>query len=112
MVYDADLRDELLYGRVRPKLFTSEPSAVTFAFTHYASTWLVVSTWRWKPLVFLGLLAGALVVLPGPTLILMLLLVVPYLVFVAGGTRLSASRLVIALALSAAVIGVALIVGK
>jgi hypothetical protein len=111
-VYDADLRDELLYGRVRPKLFTSEPSAVTFAFTHYASTWLVVSTWRWKPLAFVGLLAGALVVLPGPTLILMLLLLVPYLLFVAGGGRLGTSRVLIALALSTLVLGLALVVGK
>ena len=36
-VYDADLRDQVLYGRVRPKLFTSEPSAVTFAYTHFCS---------------------------------------------------------------------------
>src|SRR2546423_1727036 len=35
VVYDSDRRDEILYGRVRPKLFTSEPSAVTFAYTHY-----------------------------------------------------------------------------
>ena len=32
-IYDADIRDEILYGRVRPKLFTSEPSAVTFAWS-------------------------------------------------------------------------------
>ena len=47
-VYDADLRDQVLYGRVRPKLFTSEPSAVTFAYTHFSSVWLVISPWRHK----------------------------------------------------------------
>ena len=50
-IYDADLRDEILYGRVRPKLFTSEPSAVTFAYTHYCAVWLAVSAWRYKYLV-------------------------------------------------------------
>src|SRR5215831_1288033 len=111
MVYDADLRDELLCGRVRPKLFTSEPSAVTFAFTHYASTWFVVSTWRWKVAVYVALLAGALAVLPGPTLILMLLLLVPYLIFIAG-RGFGGGRAVLAVALSAVVLIVAIVVGK
>ena len=44
IIYDADLRDQLLYGRVRPKLFTSEPSAVTFAYTQYSTLWLVVES--------------------------------------------------------------------
>src|SRR5204863_8813471 len=83
-VYDADLRDEILYGRVRPKLFTSEPSAVTFAYTHFSSIWLVLSPWRWKLPVYLGLIGMALFVLPGPTLVLMLLLSIPYLIFLAG----------------------------
>jgi hypothetical protein len=114
-VYDADLRDEILYGRVRPKFFTSEPSAVTFAFTHYASNWLVVSRWRWKPVVYLGLLAGALFVLPGPTLILMLLLLVPYLFFVAGAraqTGFDPTRLVGTAALSLLLVVAAIVIGQ
>ena len=83
-VYDADLRDQVLYGRVRPKLFTSEPSAVTFAYTHFSSIWLVISSWRYKLLAYFGLIAMALVVLPGPTLILMVFLAAPYMVFLAG----------------------------
>jgi len=86
-VYDADLRDQVLYGRVRPKLFTSEPSAVTFAYTHYCSVWLALSPWRYKYLVYAGLLGLAIIVLPGPTLMLMLLLATPYLLFLAGGER-------------------------
>jgi CHASE2 domain-containing sensor protein len=95
VVYDANLRDQILYGRIRPKLFTSEPSAVTFAYTHYCSVWLVVSTWRWKLPVYLGMIGMALFVLPGPTLVLMLLLTVPYLIFLAGaqaGRRPSTMR--------------------
>jgi hypothetical protein len=115
VVYDADLRDEILYHRIRPKLFTSEPSAVTFAYTFYGALWFVISPWRWKPLAYLGLIAMALVVLPGPTLGLMLLLTVPYLIFLAGarpGQRPSATRLIGALALSAVLIGMAIVLGR
>lgn len=115
VVYDADLRDQLLYGRIRPKLFTSEPSAVTFAYTHYCAIWLVVSPWRWKLPVYLGMIAMALVVLPGPTLVLMLLLTIPYLIFLAGarpGRRPSMTRLAGALALSAVLVGMAIVLGR
>jgi hypothetical protein len=115
VVYDADLRDRLLYGRVRPKLFTSEPAAVTFAYTQYSAIWLVVSPWRWKLAMLLCLVAMALVVLPGPTLVLMLLLTVPYLIFLAGaqpGRPPSFARLVGSLALSALLIGLTIVLGQ
>lgn len=113
VVYDSDLRDEILYGRIRPKLFTSEPSAVTFAYTHYCSVWLVLSPWRWKYLVYAVLLGLALVVLPGPTLMLMLLLAIPYFLFLAGGARRgSPSRLIGAAALSAVILLVAVVAGQ
>lgn len=113
VVYDADLRDQLLYGRIRPKLFTSEPSAVTFAYTHYCSAWLIVSTWRWKLLVYVGLVGLAFVVLPGPTLVLMLLLTIPYLIFLSGGSaRRTPTRIVGAVALSVLLLGVTAVVGQ
>ena len=115
VVYDADLRDQILYGRIRPKLFTSEPSAVTFAYTHYCSVWLVVSPWRWKLPVYLGMIGMALFALPGPTLVLMLLLTVPYLIFLAGaqaGRRPSTMRLAGSLAVSILLIGVAIVLGR
>jgi hypothetical protein len=115
VVYDSDLRDEILYHRIRPKLFTSEPSAVTFAYTFYGALWFVISPWRWKLWAYLGLIAMALVVLPGPTLGLMLLLTVPYLIFLAGarpGQRPSVTRLIGALALSALLIGMAIVLGR
>ena len=114
-VYDADLRDQVLYGRIRPKLFTSEPSAVTFAYTHFSSAWLVVSPWRRKLLVYFGLIAMALFVLPGPTLVLMVFLAAPYLVFLAGtrpGGRASVSRTVGALAFAAVLVGAAVAFGS
>jgi len=113
LVYDADLRDQLLYGRIRPKLFTSEPSAVTFAYTHFCSAWLIVSQWRWKLLVYLGLVGLAFVVMPGPTLVLMLLLMIPYLIFLSGGSnRRSPTRIAGAIAVSVLLLGVTIVVGQ
>ncbi len=77
-VYDADLRDQVLYGRIRPKLFTSEPSAVTFAFTLFSFAWLMVTRTRFAPLKYLVLMVLGIVVMPGPTLLLMIPLLVPY----------------------------------
>jgi hypothetical protein len=114
-VYDADLRDQVLYGKVRPKLFTSEPSAVTFAYTHFSAVWLVISPWRYKLLAYFGLIAMALVVLPGPTLVLMVFLTAPYLVFLAGtrpGGRTSITRTVAMLALAAVLVAAAVIFGS
>ncbi len=114
-VYDADLRDQVLYGRVRPKLFTSEPSAVTFAYTHFSSIWLVVSLWRYKLLAYFGLIAMALVVLLGPTLVLMVFLSAPYLVFLAGtrpGGRTSISRTVGMLSPAAVLVAAAVMFGS
>lgn len=91
-VYDADLRDEILYGRVRPKFFSSEPSAVTFGYTFFAFGWLATTRWRWKYLGYLGLLGVGVVALPGPTLLLMLLLAVPVELFLAGMTNRSGAR--------------------
>jgi hypothetical protein len=113
VVYDGDRRDEILYGRVRPKLFTSEPSAVTFAYTHYASAWLVISRWRYKLVAYAGLIGLALFVLPGPTLVLMMLLSVPYLIFLAGARpgRPQVTRMIGAAALSSVVVLVTLVLG-
>lgn len=81
-VYESDLRDELLYGKIRPKVFTSEPSAVTFGYTMFTFAWFLVSMMRRKLLVFLALLGAGLMAMPGPTLLLSLPLLVPYYLFV------------------------------
>ncbi|HEX7776624.1 MAG TPA: hypothetical protein VF449_08860, partial [Parvibaculum sp.] len=73
-IYDADARDELLYGRIRPKLFTSEPSAVTFGFALFSLCWYLLTTWRWKLVTYLALIAGGYFLMRGPTLLLGLVL--------------------------------------
>ena len=100
-LYDNDLRDLMFYGRTRPKFFASEPASVTFCYSLFCFLWLVASTWRWKLLVYLGLVAAGLAAMPGPTLLLMLILIVPYLMFLGSrrNGRLDAGRaLLVALA--------------
>ena len=61
------------------------------------------------------MMAIALFVLPGPTLVLMLLLTVPYLIFLAGmqpGRRPSASRLIGSLALSVFLVALMIVLGQ
>jgi hypothetical protein len=81
--YEADLRDLQYYARIRPKFFASEPSSVTFCYTLFTFLWLVVSSWRWKLLAYAGLTTAGLVAMPGPTLLLMVVLVAPYLLLLA-----------------------------
>lgn len=80
-LYENDLRDVLMYHRVRPKFFASEPSSVTFCYSLFSFLWLVTSSWRWKFPVYLALMAAGLFAMPGPTLLLMLLLAFPYMLF-------------------------------
>jgi len=86
-IYESDLRDQILYGHVRPKLFTSEPSAVTFGYTLFTFGWFVISIYRYKLAAFLLLLGAGLAAMPGPTLLLALPLVVPYYLFIDGNSR-------------------------
>ena len=55
-----------------------------------------------------------ILLMPGPTLLLMLMLAVPYLIFLHGqeGRRISITRMVTGLAVSAVLVGIAVIVGS
>jgi hypothetical protein len=83
-IYDSDLRDEILYGAIRPKFFASEPAAVTFAYSLFLFIWLVASRLRGKLVVYVALVGIGIFAMPGPTLLLMLLLILPYELFLAG----------------------------
>jgi len=82
-VYDADLRDMLLYNRIRPKFFASEPASVTFCYSLFTFIWFVVSRWRLKLALYVAMVAVGIFAMPGPTLILMLVMVLPYMMFLA-----------------------------
>jgi hypothetical protein len=113
-LYDADLRDVFLYNRVRPKFFASEPSVVTLCFTLFTFVWMVVSPWRWKLVLYIGLVGLGLVAMPGPTLLLMLLLVLPYMLFLASrkAGRLDFGRLLIVACLATAFAGPLVMLAK
>lgn len=110
-IYDSDYRDELLYGRVRPKFFASEPASVTFTYSLFSFIWVVTSQWRLKLPIYAALIGLGTFAMPGPTLLLMVLLILPYALFVAGrkpgsnGSRLDLAHLLKVACLAAILIG-------
>lgn len=91
-VYIADLRDQIFYGLVRPKLFTSEPSAATFGFALFAFSWYALSQARGKLFAFLGLLATGYYLMRGPTLLLAAALIPAYEMLLASRRGLPGGR--------------------
>jgi len=117
-LYEADLRDQYLYGRIRPKLFTSEPSAVTFAYTFFAFAWYVLAHARLKLLVYIALLVAGYWLMRGPTLLLGFALIPVYEVLLAarhgptGNARLDLPRAAVTLALTAVLVVAAFFAGS
>lgn len=114
-LYSSDIRDELLYGRIRPKLFTSEPSAVSFAFALFSFAWYVLSKWRLKVVGYLAMLCAGYLLMRGPTLLLGVALMVPYEVLLAarfverGRTSYNFTQVFVALLLSGIVAAAAVV---
>ena len=113
-VYENDLRDLYFYNRVRPKFFASEPSSVIFCYALFSFVWLVVSTWRWKMPGYLALLGLGLFAMPGPTLLLMLVLLVPYLMFLGSrrNGRLDATRFLLVACAATLLLGLAAVLAQ
>jgi hypothetical protein len=117
-IYESDIRDQYLYGRIRPKLFTSEPSAVTFAYTLFAFAWYVLAHTRLKLLVYVALLTGGYWLMRGPTLLLGFALIPAYEVLLSsrrgpiGDARLDLPRATVALMLTAVLVVAALFAGS
>jgi hypothetical protein len=66
-IYEANLRDLIFYGKIRPKFFTSEPSAVTFAFSLFSLAWFLASDSKYRLPIFATLVAASQLIIPGPT---------------------------------------------
>ncbi len=77
-VYTADLRDQLFYGRIRPKFFTSEPSAVAIMFALFSFAWYVLARARMKILTYLVLVGAGYFLMRGPSLLLGIALIPAY----------------------------------
>jgi hypothetical protein len=69
-VYAADQRDILLFGRVRPKLFTSEPSHLAKFFLLSVTIWLSLTRTRHKYLAYGLMGAVGLYLIRSPIVIL------------------------------------------
>ncbi|MPY69673.1 MAG: hypothetical protein GEU92_06275 [Alphaproteobacteria bacterium] len=117
-IYDATLRDHDLYGGVRPKLFTSEPSHLAFAFTVFAFIWYVLSTRSGKMIGYVAMLGAGMFLMRSPTLVLGFVLILPYQLLVAGrGARgrvrgADAAVIAVVVVTSAALAGVVLAGGQ
>lgn len=116
-VYDADRRDIALYGRVRPKLFTQEPSYLTFNYTLFAFCWYALARVPGKAFIYIAMLAAGYFVMRGPTLLLGITLIPVYEVFLnsrraaGGGSRLDGTRALIAATLAGFVVVLGLVLG-
>jgi hypothetical protein len=113
-IYENDLRDVLFYHRVRPKFFASEPAGVTFCYALFTFIWMVVSTWRWKLPIYVVLFGLGTFAMPGPTLMLMLLLIVPYMLFLGSrrNGRLDYVRALQVFCLAALFLGAFVVLGQ
>ncbi len=76
---------------------------MTFCYTLFTFLWMVVSSWRFKLVAYVGLVGLGLFAMPGPTLLLMLLLVLPYMLFLASrkSGRLDVGRFLIVACMAA-----------
>lgn len=68
-VYDADIRDLTVFGIVRPKLFTLEPSYVARFFLLIISIWLLLSRHPLRFIIFFVLLMAGVFLIRSPVLI-------------------------------------------
>jgi hypothetical protein len=113
-IYENDARDVIFYHRIRPKFFASEPAGVTFCYALFTFIWMAVSPWRWKIPLYIVLFGLGTFAMPGPTLMLMLLLVLPYMLFLASrrGGKLDYGRAVRVLCIAVLALGAFVVVGK
>ncbi len=72
--YDADARDQLIFGRVRPKLFTSEPSYVALFFLLTTSCWYLLSESKKATVTLLLATAGGAFLIGSPIILAAFLL--------------------------------------
>ena len=113
-VYENDMRDVLFYKRIRPKFFASEPASVTFCYTLFTFLWVVVSHWRWKLVAYVGLVGLGLYAMPGPTLLLMLVLILPYMLVLASrrAGRLDVGRQLMVTCIAVVFFGAFVVLGQ
>ncbi|PIW26849.1 MAG: hypothetical protein COW30_12780 [Rhodospirillales bacterium CG15_BIG_FIL_POST_REV_8_21_14_020_66_15] len=117
-VYSSDIRDQALYGRIRPNAFTSEPSFASFGFTMFSFVWYVLSPAGYRTPAYLCLLGLGYFVLSGPTVLLGAPLIAAYQIFLAARTgapgqrRLDLRRSALGVGLTALLLALAVAAGS
>lgn len=116
-VYTADARDQMLYGMVRPKGLTSEPSYASFGFLLFSFCWYVLSSARFKTVLYGGFLCAGYLILNAPTILLGAPLIGIYIVTLGsrygppGHRRLDIVRVFGGILFGSLLAGLAIIVG-
>ena len=72
LTYAADLRDRLIYGSIRPKLFTSEPSHIAKFFVLMVLVWYATSRSPWRVPWLYAWLAGGVLLVQSPSVLIAL----------------------------------------
>lgn len=69
-LYEGDVRDLYLYGAVRPKLFTSEPSHLAKYFALFTVGWLLITRHRHKYIWFFGFVVVGMFLIRSPIVLI------------------------------------------
>jgi hypothetical protein len=87
---------------------------VTFCYALFTFLWMVVSPWRWKLVLYVFLVGLGMYAMPGPTLLLMLLMILPYMLFLASrrSGRLDVGRLLMVACIAAIFAGAFFVLAK
>lgn len=72
LTYAEDIRDRLLYGGVRPKLFTAEPSHIGKFYVLILLTWYATAAGQWRRPALYALLAAGVLLIQSPTVLVVL----------------------------------------
>lgn len=81
MLYDSDLRDIVIFGKIRPKVFTSEPSHAAFAVSSFILIIHIITSNKYKIIVSSGLLLISYKVIGSPFPFLFIAIVLIYQIF-------------------------------
>ena len=88
-IYESDIRDIVVYGLIRPKLFTSEPSHVAKFFLLSIFVWFSLSKQNWRYTIYIILNALGFVLIRSPIIVLCVPLAVIVEIFLRKSINLS-----------------------
>lgn len=88
-VYEVDFRDMTVYGHIRPKLFTSEPSHVAKFYIFSLFVWFALSKNNWRYLIYIFFMGAGFVMIRSPIIVLSIPLALVVEIFLRKSINLS-----------------------